>query len=199
MRALQGTVERERQPSVEEVPDEADRVQRSLAQQSILDESLHPSRSSSLPRPPTTDASKVEDLPAVPSAPELPSAPTDLSLPQTPSALPDTPETFTNPSAEFQSFPPPAVVQMSHAADPSEQPPLPPSLAQQPVIPRASAPAVAATPSASQTSRYDLTADDQAIIQAQKHARWAVSALSFDDVPTAIKELKNALRQLGAE
>jgi vacuolar protein sorting-associated protein VTA1 len=44
-----------------------------------------------------------------------------------------------------------------------------------------------------------MTADDQAITQAQKHARWAVSALSFDDVPTAIKELKNALRQLGAE
>ncbi|RAO69182.1 uncharacterized protein BHQ10_005194 [Talaromyces amestolkiae] len=198
VRALQGTAERERQPSVEEVPDEADRVQRSLAQQSVLDESLHPSRSSSLPRPPTTDASKAEDLPAVPSAPELPSAPSDLSLPQTPSALPDTPEKFTNPSAEFQSFPPPAVVQMSNAADPSEQPPF---------IPRASAPAparapvapVAATPSASQTSRYDLTADDQAITQAQKHARWAVSALSFDDVPTAIKELKNALRQLGAE
>lgn len=91
---------------------------------------------------------------------------------------------------------------MSHAADPSEQPPLPPSIAQQPAIPRASAAAVApiaATPSASQTSRYDLTADDQTITQAQKHARWAVSALSFDDVPTAIKELKNALRQLGAE
>lgn len=92
---------------------------------------------------------------------------------------------------------------MSNAADPSEQPPLPPSLAQQPVIPRAPAPVrapvapVAATPSAPQTSRYDLTADDQAITQAQKHARWAVSALSFDDVPTAIKELKNALRQLG--
>ncbi|EEA21538.1 conserved hypothetical protein [Talaromyces marneffei ATCC 18224] len=207
VRALQGTADRERQPSVEEVPDEADRLQRSLAQQSILDESLHPSRSSSLPRPSpsTTDTSKAEDLPAVPSAPELPSAPSDLTLPQTPSTLPDTPETFTNPSAAFESFPPPAVVQMSNAADPSDQPPLPPSLAQQRVIPPAPArapvpvPPVAAIPSVPQTSQYDLTADDQAITQAQKHARWAVSALSFDDVPTAIKELKNALQLLGAE
>ncbi|GAM38038.1 hypothetical protein TCE0_033f08463 [Talaromyces pinophilus] len=207
VQALQGTARRERQPSVEEVPDEADRIQRSLAQQSILDESLHPSRSSSLPRPPTTDTFKADDIPAVPSAPELPSAPSDLTLPQTPSALPDTPETFTNPSAEFQSFPPPAVVQMSHAPDPSDQPPLPPSIAQQPVIPRAPAPAparapvppVTSTAPVSQASRYDITADDQAITQAQKHARWAVSALSFDDVPTAIKELKNALRQLGVE
>jgi vacuolar protein sorting-associated protein VTA1 len=206
VRALQGTTERGRQPSVEEVPDEADRVQRILAQQSILDESLHPSRSSSLPRPPpTADTSKAEDLPTVPSAPELPSAPSDLTLPQTPSALPDTPETFTNSSVAFQSFPPPAVVQMSNAADPSEQPQLPPSIAQQPFIPPASAPApapappVVATSSAPQTSQYDITADDQAITQAQKHARWAVSALSFDDVHTAIKELKIALRHLGAE
>lgn len=207
VQALQGTGGRERQPSVEEVPDEADGLQRSLAQQSILDESLHPSRSSSLPRPPATDTSKADDLPAVPSAPELPSAPSDLTLPQTPSVLPDTPKTFTNLPTEFQSFPPPAVVQMSKEGDPSEKPPLPPSIAQQPAISRAPAPALApvpvagtaTVPSVAQSSRYDLTADDQAITQAQKHARWAVSALSFDDVPTAIKELKNALRQLGAE
>jgi len=32
---------------------------------------------------------------------------------------------------------------------------------------------------------------------AQKHAKWAVSALNFDDVPTAVKELRNALAALG--
>jgi vacuolar protein sorting-associated protein VTA1 len=41
--------------------------------------------------------------------------------------------------------------------------------------------------------------DDHNISLAQKHARWAVSALTFDDVDTAIKELKNALRFLGSE
>ena len=41
--------------------------------------------------------------------------------------------------------------------------------------------------------------DEDSISQAQKHARWAVSALNFDDVNTAIKELNNALGLLGAK
>ena len=40
--------------------------------------------------------------------------------------------------------------------------------------------------------------DDIAISDAQKHARWAVSALNFEDVDTAVKELKIALNALGA-
>jgi vacuolar protein sorting-associated protein VTA1 len=39
--------------------------------------------------------------------------------------------------------------------------------------------------------------DDAAIADAQKHAKWAISALNFEDVPTAIKELKIALAALG--
>lgn len=209
--------QKERQASVEEVPDESDRIQRTLAQQSILNESLHPSRSSSLPpHPPSTTGvvpNAENPTPATPSAPDLPSAPSDLKLPQTPSALPDTPQTFTDPSAAFQSFPPPAVVQMSNAPDST----LPSNIAK-PVIPSATttspvtglnapapvpAPAPAPTSSTVQTSQpssaYHIDADDQSITQAQKHARWAVSALSFDDVNTAIKELKIALRHLGAE
>jgi vacuolar protein sorting-associated protein VTA1 len=197
VRAIEGTgdaplppPQKARQPSVEEVPDEADRIQRSLAKQSTLDESLHPSRSSSLPPQPQ-------------SAPELPSAPSDFALPQAPSALPDTPKTFTDSSAAFQSFPPPPVVQMSNAADPAEQPTLPSNIAK-PVIPNATPPVIGNIPpapsaSAASQSAYEIDANDQSITQAQKHARWAVSALSFDDVNTAIKELKIALRHLGAE
>ncbi|PHH82845.1 hypothetical protein CDD82_4578 [Ophiocordyceps australis] len=33
--------------------------------------------------------------------------------------------------------------------------------------------------------------------QAQKHAKWAISALNFEDVPTAVNELRNALAALG--
>ena len=40
--------------------------------------------------------------------------------------------------------------------------------------------------------------DDLAVANAQKHARWAISALNFEDVPTAVKELREALRVLGA-
>ena len=41
-------------------------------------------------------------------------------------------------------------------------------------------------------------ADEEALLAAQKHAKWAVSALNFEDVDTAVKELRIALRALGA-
>jgi len=46
------------------------------------------------------------------------------------------------------------------------------------------------------TTSYSI--DEEAIIAAQKHAKWAVSALNFEDVDTAVKELRIALRALGA-
>jgi vacuolar protein sorting-associated protein VTA1 len=44
--------------------------------------------------------------------------------------------------------------------------------------------------------RYNT--DDVAVAKAQKHARWAISALNFEDADTAVKELKAALQTLGA-
>jgi len=44
----------------------------------------------------------------------------------------------------------------------------------------------------------NYTTDEEAILKAQKHARWAISALNFEDVKTAVKELKGALESLGA-
>lgn len=40
--------------------------------------------------------------------------------------------------------------------------------------------------------------DDDSIALAQKHAKWAQSALNFEDVDTAVKELRLALSSLGA-
>lgn len=40
--------------------------------------------------------------------------------------------------------------------------------------------------------------DDDSIMAAQKHAKWAISALNFEDVNTAVKELRIALNSLGA-
>ena len=42
-----------------------------------------------------------------------------------------------------------------------------------------------------------VVVDDEAMAKAQKHARWAISALNYEDVETAVKELKNALNTLG--
>ncbi|KAJ5121809.1 Vacuolar protein sorting-associate Vta1 N-terminal [Penicillium atrosanguineum] len=202
-----------RQASVEEIPDEADRLGRQMAHQSSLDESLHPSRASSLPRPP---ASSTPDIPSVPqNAPgspgrmdidehsnglELPSAPNTfgdsggvLNLPDTPGS--HAPHT-SNSSNTFQSFPPPASPSVP-APDPASF--YDPTSASA-HIPPPSAPArapVAPPPAAPNQLTHGV--DDNSITLAQKHARWAVSAMTFDDVDTAIKELRNSLRYLGAE
>lgn len=42
------------------------------------------------------------------------------------------------------------------------------------------------------------TIDDLAMVNAQKHAKWAISALNFEDVSTAVRELRKALEILGA-
>lgn len=64
-----------------------------------------------------------------------------------------------------------------------------------PPTPLGAAPAaapLAMTPSPSGVNHRDIN-------QAQKHAKWAISALNFEDVPTAVKELRNALAVLGAQ
>ena len=47
-------------------------------------------------------------------------------------------------------------------------------------------------------SQGNYLTDEEAILKAQKHARWAISALNFEDVNTAVKELRGALESLGA-
>jgi vacuolar protein sorting-associated protein VTA1 len=209
-----------RQASVEEIQDEADRLGRQMANKSSLDESLHPSRASSLPRPPV---SSTPDIPSVPqNAPGSPGRMDiddqhagGLELPSTPGTiggssgvpnLPDTPGSHaphtSNPSNTFQSFPPPAASPSVPAPNPasfydptSASAHIPPPAAS-PSVPAARAP-VAPPPAAPSQPLHGV--DDNSITLAQKHARWAVSALTFDDVDTAIKELKNSLRYLGAE
>lgn len=58
------------------------------------------------------------------------------------------------------------------------------------------APAAPTPPPAPAPGAYNT--DDEAVLAAQKHAKWAISALNFEDVPTAVKELRGALRMLGA-
>lgn len=119
----------------------------------------------------------------------------------------------------FTAFP---VVQ-SPAADPSAPPswtttptvPHPASSNPPPVMPAPSAPQVftpptpapapvtvpISTPAAAPafpTGNEGTSASMKDMAQAQKHAKWAISALNFEDVPTAIKELRNALAALGA-
>ncbi|EFW15240.1 hypothetical protein D8B26_004023 [Coccidioides posadasii str. Silveira] len=226
---------RMRQPSVEEVPDESDSVQRRLAAQSSADESIHPSRSSSrppahtenLPQPPSGPPSNIPsptipgmmnldgDLRQRPShlsqatVPDLPAAPSDfpqgspISGVGTPTNLGAPPEAFPSLNT-FQSFPPPAVA--SHEAPPSPRASSPKEFeriahARKPSITPSTVPPppkpVPPMPAYTSTTGNSVV-DEDSMAQAQKHARWAVSALNFDDVNTAVKELRNALRLLGA-
>lgn len=81
-----------------------------------------------------------------------------------------------------QPQPPPNPLQAVHPAPPPQQPPPPTNISQ-----------------ASHQVNRPLITDDMAIAKAQKHARWAISALNFEDVPTAVRELREALKTLGAD
>ncbi len=207
----------ERQPSIEEVPDEGDRLQARLARQSSTDQSLHPSRASSMPRQPAVDSSvapggyfpqiappaALNDRPTFPilstfsnrspgsesAIDEFPAEkPQDFytQLPSTPSASADP-----DPSSPFRR--PPPRPEHRHSPPP---PRLPDQYSRLPHAPPPQ-PKQAAAPSTQ--SMQDLSNDDAAVIDAQKHAKWAISALNFEDVGTAVKELRLALKALGAQ
>ena len=114
--------------------------------------------------------------------------------------------------------PPPDEMAPSPSAAPWLQPPPPHIQAQQrqqrqqsPQVPQAPAPPPAPAPAHAQPSIPQATTrtshgpppggyntDDESSMAAQKHARWAISALNFEDVNTAVKELRLALESLGA-
>ncbi|KAL9005210.1 MAG: hypothetical protein Q9188_002009 [Gyalolechia gomerana] len=54
------------------------------------------------------------------------------------------------------------------------------------------------SPALQHSDASPVVVNEEALAKAQKHARWAISALSFEDVNTAIKELRGALESLGA-
>ena len=123
---------------------------------------------------------------------------------------------FGPPSIDDPNVPPSinAIAPNNHSRLPSapravypDQPPAnPPGIPQtspQNFSPAPGAPAPRAAPIRRQqppqaVQQTDYVADEEAILKAQKHARWAISALNFEDVNTAVKELRGALESLGA-
>ncbi|KAF4976545.1 hypothetical protein FZEAL_6801 [Fusarium zealandicum] len=126
-----------------------------------------------LPPPPATQ------IPPQPS-PQIPTKLPSYIAPPPPQPLsdPSAPLSWSSTPSAAASNPPPAI------------PPAP--------VPQPRAPAPAPVPAPAQ-SVGGFTADRRDINQAQKHAKWAISALNFEDVPTAVKELRNALALLGAQ
>lgn len=208
------------QPRVEDVPDEAQTAQSSNPPLTLPQPPTTFTDLPSAPEGPASTPGRTMDVgPDEDSPLNLPSAPNTFASETSPK-LPDTPTNIgahhqSKPSNEFQSFPPPSTMPPTNPA-PAPAPhnvdsfynvpsaggpshPVPPSGPGRgvPYQPPVATPPVAAPATYSQAPSHGL--DDQAISLAQKHARWAVSALTFDDVNTAIKELRNSLKQLGAE
>ncbi|GAA5855723.1 hypothetical protein JCM8547_001658 [Rhodosporidiobolus lusitaniae] len=93
--------------------------------------------------------------------------------------LPSEPPAF--PSAVF---PPPAA---------SSAPPLPPALPSQPQLQAFAPPPPTAPVAVDANESYDVAT----VAKVQKHAKWAISALDYEDWETARRELRSALRMLG--
>lgn len=134
----------------------------------------------------------TSSLPASPQAPQAPSASDAASFYQNPaSPQPTTQPPPQNPYqyAQQPQQPPPAFQQHHYAAStrqyssPSQQNPY-----AQPTAPPPPPPAL----------QGPLRNDEDSIMEATKHAKWAISALNFEDAATAVKELRIALRALGA-
>ena len=270
---LNGSTDLARQPSVEEVPDEHDRLQRHLAERSTYDESLHPSRAPSVPPQRAPNAQRSQD----PGEDYYRTAPADVSplapstndramsdgggyfprVPESDSTMPDAPSQDTEPppafdlpdtsrlprpsepsssnvpprqpppSSSLHSFPPPSIEgpdlsspaplvssfpsapppasapsypsQPSPATRPAPQTPFQPPLTTPRAPIRQTAPSeITPTALPPTSSQANYVTDEEAILKAQKHARWAISALNFEDVNTAVKELEGALESLGA-
>ncbi|KAL9612183.1 MAG: hypothetical protein Q9167_003219 [Letrouitia subvulpina] len=258
------------QPSVEEVPDEIDRIEHHLAQRSSIDQSLHPSRAPSIPRQPdhmhsnndrpvsptvsgedyyqtssAVDVSPINSSPpgrnasigggyfpktfenapgttpsqtsstqpnnfniSPPSLPEVSNLPSTAKMPppfpQKPLNLrADSihPTPTANPNLNMAQDLPPMNIP-SYPAGPGMAPssmPAPPHPTQIPVHQLRQTPAQAPfSPLAQPLKEAPNAVDEEAMLKAQKHAKWAISALNFEDVNTAIKELQGALRSLGA-
>lgn len=150
-------------------------------------------------------------LPSAPSMPAggLPGA--GEHDPTAPSPAIPSPSSHEPGMPSFTASPPDAASTPQDFYRPTPQPPAPTSAsaptppivpAQQPYAPPQAPPTVnnyyapPSQPSAPPPSGYNT--DDMAIVQAQKHAKWAISALNFEDVPTAVRELQGALAVLGA-
>jgi vacuolar protein sorting-associated protein VTA1 len=231
-----------RQPSPEEVPGAHDQVSSQLAPSSNLDQAIHPSRSSSIPRPLYPDqpspqrsdpaeryyqtGSNGNVSPLEPSiegdttsfgggdfprllddstnhGPVLPEAPAfepdqllNSNLPDFPTTpaptITDSPNTNlhkTPPTRQAPHFHQPQLPSATSYSTP--QRPLPNLASAQPIV-------SSSIHQTEPTPPTNFVINEESVAKAQKHARWAISALNFEDVDTAIRELQEALKTLGA-
>ncbi|KAK5658966.1 hypothetical protein OQA88_1784 [Cercophora sp. LCS_1] len=160
--------------------------------------------------PPSHDSQAPPDLPLPPSGwpqseqgPNIPSAPTGWpSQPPPPaSGWQPSQNPYYQPPAPpvvpptFAPSPPPTAA----VASPPAHPPMDSFYTNTTPTTHTTRPPPQAAPRASYVPAPPPdTVDEAAMVNAQKHAKWAISALNFEDVNTAVRELRRALELLGA-
>jgi vacuolar protein sorting-associated protein VTA1 len=207
---------RPRQPPIEQLPEEPDQLKgRELAQQWPLNEPLQwppatstsdipfvlgdvpgsPARTKDIGNPhpgdlkPYSTPAKIGCLSSVPNLPGMPRASAFGRANATRYSHAVHPFPPRAASSSVAVLAPASFHDLSGASSDLLHPAtIPPAVVRAPVA------HVPAAPS----SEPSQSVDDQSISMAQKHTHWALSALTFDDVDTAIKEFKNSLRHLGA-
>lgn len=127
---------------------------------------------------------------------------------QNPASPPPTVQPTHNPyqSPTYTSPPPPqqppvlqsnpTMPQQHQYSAPTPQPP--PQQQYSSPAPRQNPYAQPAAPPPPATTQGPFRDDEDSLREAKKHAKWAISAIDFDDANTAVKELRVALRALGA-
>ncbi|KAI0397423.1 Vta1 like-domain-containing protein [Xylariaceae sp. FL0594] len=147
----------------------------------------------SMPPPGSSSHNILGAPPTIPSPgsyhPSVPPSASDVSH-----GSPSSPQDFYYPPSRHQPAPTPPFVppQQHHAPPPAPQP----AHHTAPKFTPAPQPLVQHYGSDNGSSG-PYNNDDMAMMEAQKHAKWAISALNFEDVPTAVKELQAALAALG--
>lgn len=131
---------------------------------------------------------------AAPAQPPSAPSPGDLGI-STPSRPTRPPPGHQQPSAAPWLQSPPAHIQNQMPMQTPPAAPAPVPVVPAPVAPQAPLPA---TNVGGSGGAENYRTDDESTLAAQKHARWAISALNFEDVPTAVRELRAALGRLGA-
>jgi vacuolar protein sorting-associated protein VTA1 len=133
--------------------------------------------------------------------------PADSNVPPqtwTPTPPPQAPDSVFSPSTgapapedHYRPAPPPAAAPPTFAPVQNPTPAVAPAPIPKPAVSIAK-PTIPPPSSAIPTTAPGSNVDEAAMVQAQKHAKWAISALNFEDVNTAVMELRRALQALGA-
>ncbi|KAF8846042.1 DUF605-domain-containing protein [Paxillus ammoniavirescens] len=144
----------------------------------------------------------IEAIPPLfPHIPTSPSTPRSSSLRSSPprSSPPRSSPPRSSPSVALSNLPPgfvPTTLSSSPSAPSFVAPPPPPPMPSRPAVPPPSAPAFI-TPFVPAPAPRAVELTPSVIAKAQRHCRFAISSLDYEDPEHAIKELRAALETLG--